>query len=132
MFTLLFIVFLIADIVFRFWLDSRQLRHVQAHRNKVPDEFFDRIGLRSTPRAADYTIEKIQFSMVERVIEAAVLLGLTLLGDLQFIDLQLSLLIDNAMLRQLALIGCVLAVLGVIGLPFSAWRKFKQIGRAHV
>lgn len=129
MFTLLFIVFLIADIVFRFWLDSRQLRHVQAHRHKVPDEFSDRIGLHSHQRAADYTIAKIQFSMVERIVEAAVLVSLTLLGGLQVIDLQLGLLIESEMLRQLALIGCVLAVLGVIGLPFSAWRKFKLEAR---
>src|SRR3546814_11503651 len=29
------------------------------------------------------------------------------------------------MLRQLALVGVVLALMGVVGLPFSAWRKFK-------
>ncbi|MGB6105506.1 MAG: M48 family metallopeptidase [Pusillimonas sp.] len=129
MFTLLFIAFLITDIIVRLWLDSRQLRHVQAHRGKVPDEFADRIGLHSHQRAADYTIAKIQFSMVERITEAAVLVGLTLLGGLQFIDMRLGLLIDNEMLRQLTLIGCVLAVLGVIGLPFSAWRKFKLEAR---
>src|SRR3546814_7483728 len=67
--------------------------------------------------------------MVERVIEAAVLVGLTLLGGLQFIDLQLGLLIENEMLRQLALIGCILALLGTIGLPFSVWRKFKLEAR---
>ncbi|NYT85724.1 M48 family metallopeptidase [Pollutimonas harenae] len=129
MFTLLFIAFLIVDIVFRFWLDSRQLRHVQAHRNQVPDEFSDRIGLRSHQRAAGYTSAKIQFSIIERIVEAAVLVSLTLLGGLQFIDLQLGVLIDNEMLRQLALIASVLAILGVIGLPFSAWRKFKLEAR---
>ncbi|NYT57405.1 M48 family metallopeptidase [Alcaligenaceae bacterium] len=129
MFTLLFIAFLIADIVLRFWLDSRQLRHVQKHRDKVPDEFSDRIGLRSHQRAADYTIAKIQFSMAERITEAVVLVCLTLLGGLQFIDMRLGLLIDHEMLRQLALIGAVLALMGVIGLPFSAWRKFKLEAR---
>src|SRR5690606_31923928 len=129
MFTQLFILFLIADIAFRFWLDSRQRRHVQAHRAKVPDEFADRISLYSHQRAADYTVAKIQFSMVERVIEAAVLIGFTLMGGLQFIDLQLGLLIEHEMLRQLALIGSVLAILGLIGLPFSAWRKFKLEAR---
>lgn len=129
MFTLLFIAFLIADIVFRFWLDARQLRHVQKHRSKVPDEFSDRIGLRSHQRAADYTIAKIQFSLAERITEAVVLVGLTLLGGLQFIDMQLGLLIEHEMLRQLALVGAVLALMGVVGLPFSAWRKFKLEAR---
>ncbi|MDS1141937.1 M48 family metallopeptidase [Pusillimonas sp. SM2304] len=129
MFTLLFIAFLLADILIRFWLDHRQMRHVRAHRDQVPAEFADRIGLHSHQRAADYTIAKIQFSMVERITEAAVLVCLTLLGGLQILDMQLGLLIENEMLRQLALIGAVLALLGAIGLPFSAWRKFRLEAR---
>jgi STE24 endopeptidase len=129
MFTLLFVAFLLTDILARLWLASRQLRHVQKHRSSVPAEFSDRIGLHSHQRAADYTAAKMQFSMVEHVVEAAVLVALTLLGGLQFIDTNLGLLIENEMLRQLALIGVVLAVMGVVGLPFSAWRKFKLEAR---
>ncbi|UYO92422.1 M48 family metallopeptidase [Pollutimonas sp. M17] len=129
MFTLLFVAFLLTDILARLWLASRQLRHVQKHRDSVPAEFSDRIGLHSHRRAADYTMAKMQFSMVEHVVEAAVLVGLTLLGGLQFLDMQLGLLIENEMLRQLALIGVVLALMGVVGLPFSAWRKFRLEAR---
>src|SRR3546814_392783 len=125
MFTLLFVAFLLTDILARLWLASRQIRHVQKHRGSVPAEFSDRIGLHSHQRAADYTVAKMQFSMVEHVFEAAVLVALTLLGGLQFIDTNLGLLIENEMLRQLALVGVVLALMGVVGLPFSAWRKFK-------
>lgn len=129
MFTLLFIAFLLIDIVLRLWLASRQIRHVRAHRDTVPAEFADRIGLHSHQRAAGYTIAKAQFSMVERVVEAAVLVALTLLGGLQFIDVKLGTYIDNELLRQLALIGAVLALLGTVGLPFSAWSKFKLEAR---
>ena len=129
MFTLLFIAFLIADIIFRFWLDSRQLRHVQKHRNTVPDEFSDRIGLHSHQRAADYTSAKIQLSIVERIVEAAVLVAMTLLGGLQILDVQLGQLIEHEMLRQLALVGSVMAILGIVSLPFSIWRKFKLEAR---
>lgn len=125
MFTLLFIALLLTDIAIRFWLASRQLRHVQQHRNQVPAEFADRISLHSHQRAADYTIAKTRFSMVESVTEAAVLVGFTLLGGLQFLDAQLGRLIEHEMLRQLALVGAVLAILGAVGLPFSAWRKFR-------
>ncbi len=125
MFTLLFIAFLLTDVLLRFWLSSRQLRHVLRHRNEVPAAFADRIGLYSHQRAADYTVAKMQLSMVEHATEVAVLIGLTLLGGLQFIDVQLGQLIANDMGRQLALIGAVLALMGVIGLPFSAWRKFR-------
>lgn len=129
MFTLLFIAFLLSDIALRLWLASRQIRHVLQHRAAVPAEFADRIGLHSHQRAADYTVAKMRIAMVERVTEAAVLVGFTLLGGLQFLDLQLGYLIDNEMLRQLALIGAVLALLGTIGLPFSIWKKFKLEAR---
>lgn len=125
MFTLLFIAFLLTDVALRLWLASRQIRHVQSHRADIPPEFSDRIGLYSHQRAADYTIAKTKFFMIERVTEAAVLVGLTLLGGLQFLDTQLGYLFDNEMLRQLALIGAVLALLGTVGLPFSAWSKFR-------
>ena len=129
MFTSLFVAFLLADILTGLWLASRQIRHVQKHRDTVPPEFADRIGLHSHQRAADYTIAKMQFSMVERVTEAAVLVGFTLLGGLQFLDHHLGVLIDNEMLRQLMLLAAVLAIMGLIGLPFSAWRKFKLEAR---
>lgn len=129
MFTLLFVAFLLSDIAARVWLSFRQVRHVQMHRAAVPPEFSDRISLRSHQRAADYTAARMQFSMIEHIVEAAVLVALTLLGGLQFLDMQLGLLIDNEMLRQLALIGAVLALLGTIGLPFSAWRKFRLEAR---
>lgn len=129
MFTLLFVAFLLSDIAARVWLSFRQVRHVQKHRAAVPPEFSDRISLRSHQRAADYTAARMQFSMIEHIVEAAVLVALTLLGGLQFLDMQLGLLIDNEMLRQLALIGAVLALLGTIGLPFSAWRKFRLEAR---
>ncbi|TEA77386.1 M48 family metallopeptidase [Allopusillimonas ginsengisoli] len=129
LFTLLFSVFLIVDVLLRFWLSARQIRHVHQHRNAVPPEFADRIRLFSHQRAADYTMDKVKLSMVERVVEAAVLVGFTLLGGLQFLDFNLGRLIDNEMLRQLALLGAVLVIMGVIGLPFSIWRKFKLEAR---
>jgi STE24 endopeptidase len=129
MFTLLFITFLLADLLTRFWLARRQIRHVLRHRAEVPAEFSERIGLNSHQRAADYTAARTQLHMIERVVEAGVLLGLTLLGGLQFIDIQLARLIESDMLRQLALVGAVLAVLGVVGLPFSLWRTFKLEAR---
>lgn len=129
MFTLAFIVFLLSDIAMRLWLASRQLRHVHRHRAAVPAEFSDRISLHSHQRAADYTTAKMKVSMVERVIEAVVLVAFTLLGGLQALDVQLGNLIDNEMLRQLCLIGVVMALLGVVGLPFSIWKKFKLEAR---
>lgn len=129
MFTLWFIAFLFADLATRAWVASRQIRHVLRHRNQVPAEFSDRIGLRSHQRAADYTLAKVRLGMIETLVEAALLVALTLLGGLQWLDLQLGRAIDHEMWRQLALIGAVMAVISVVGLPFSVWRKFKLEAR---
>ena len=124
MFTLWFIAFLFADLATRAWVASRQMRHVLRHRGQVPAEFADRIGLRSHQRAADYTLAKVRLGMVETLVEAALLVVLTLLGGLQWLDLQWGRAIDSEMWRQLALIGSVVAIVGLVGLPFSVWRKF--------
>lgn len=124
MFTTLFIAFLMTDVLLRLWLSSRQLRHVRQNRDHVPAQFADRIGLHSHQRAADYTAGRTRLSIIEHVIEAIVLVGFTLMGGLQFLDTQIANLIDHELLRQLLLLGSVFAIMGVIGLPFSVWRKF--------
>lgn len=125
MFTLLFVAFLLTDVLLRLWLASRQIRHVRDHRDQVPDAFAARIGLFSHRRAADYTVAKMQLLMAERLVEALVLICFTLLGGLQALDLWMAELFQNEMLRQLALIGAVFAIMGVIGLPFAAYNKFR-------
>ena len=124
MFTIAFIVFLLADLSVRTWLSTRQLRHVTMHKNAVPDEFRDKISLCSHQRAANYTASRIRLGNIERLTEAIVLIGFTLAGGLQFIDVHTARIFESDMLRQLALIGCVFAIMGVIGLPFTIWRKF--------
>jgi len=125
MLTILFIAFLLATIVTRLWLASRQLRHVVSHRDTVPSEFASRIGLTSHQRAADYTAAKVKLGMIELIFDAAVLVGLTLLGGLQHIDLWVSTLTTHDLLRQVLLIVAVISLLGALGLPFSIYRQFK-------
>lgn len=125
MFTLLFIAFLLTDVLLRLWLASRQIRHVLRHRGQVPEAFSSRIGLYSHQRAADYTVARMRLTMVERLVEAVVLVGFTLLGGLQFLDTGLGRLFANEMLRQLALLAAVFAIMGAIGLPFAIYNKFR-------
>ena len=125
LFTSLFVAFLLADTLLRTWLSLRQVRHVARHRDEVPEPFATRIGLRSHQRAADYTMAKARLTMIERLVETVVLLGFTLLGGLQTLDVFLGNLFDNEMWRQLALLGAVFAIMGVIGLPFAIYNKFR-------
>jgi STE24 endopeptidase len=129
MLTTLFLACLVTDLLVRFWLARRQIRHVLAHRNQVPAAFADRIGLPSHQRSADYTVARCQLAMIERIVQAGVLLALTLLGGLQTVDLWLGRLIADDLWRQMALVGVVMALLGVVGMAFSAWRTFRLEAR---
>lgn len=125
MLTLLFVVFLLGMVVVRLWLANRQIRHVLSHRAEVPAEFATRIALASHQKAADYTTARVRLGMAELVFDAAVLVGLTLLGGLQFIDLWVSSLTTHDLFRQVLLIVVVSVLLGALGMPFSIYRQFE-------
>jgi STE24 endopeptidase len=129
MLTLLFVALLLVDISIRLWLSTRQIRHVTRNRNRVPAEFSDRIGLASHQRAADYTVARVRLGMVERVFDSAVLVGLTLLGGLQAIDLFAGRLTDNDFLHQMLLLVITGLLLGALELPFTLWRQFRLEAR---
>lgn len=125
MLTYAFVALLLTDVGIRLWLASRQIRHIAAHRNEVPPEFAAKIGLHSHQRAANYTIARARLGVVERVLDAAVLIALTLLGGLQWIDASIMRLFpDHDLWRQLALIGAIFGLMGLISLPFTLYRQF--------
>jgi len=129
MFTLAFVIFLLLSTAITLWLAWRQMRHVRMHRDQVPGRFAERIALASHQRAADYTVARVQAGMVQAVVHAAVLIGLTLLGGLQWLDQVLARGITHELLRQLLLIAALMGILGLIGLPFTLWRKFRLEAR---
>ena len=56
--SLLFAAALLASLLTKFWLATRQMRHVAAHRGAVPAPFASTITLAAHQRAADYTLAK--------------------------------------------------------------------------
>ncbi len=125
MLTILFVVLLLAMLSVRIWLSSRQIRHVMANRDVVPKEFASKIGLASHQRAADYTVAKTRLSIFEMLFDAAVLICLTLLGGLQYIDILTSSVTSHELLRQVLLVFAVFTLFGVLGIPFALYRQFK-------
>jgi STE24 endopeptidase len=55
---LAFAVALALSLLVKFWLATRQMRHVAAHRDAVPLPFASTIALAAHQRAADYTLAK--------------------------------------------------------------------------
>ncbi|HQU78516.1 MAG TPA: M48 family metallopeptidase [Azonexus sp.] len=122
-FTLLFLAAIALTLAGRLWLTLRQIRHVAANRAAVPANFAERIPLAAHQKAADYTVDRNKLAIFTTLIDAALLLALTLGGGLAWLH-------DfwNARLTGLpyglALIFSVMLISAVIDLPFSLYRQF--------
>jgi len=124
-FSVLFVGFLLLTLLVRFWLSSRHIRHVLAHRSAVPAEFAEKIPLAAHQKAADYTVARTKFGILSLLVNAAVLVGFTLLGGLQLLStLLLQWLGGPGMIYQLCLIGSFAVISGLIELPFDYYRQF--------
>ena len=122
--TLAFAVALVAGLVLRLWLASRQIRHVATHRGAVPEAFAERISLAAHQKAADYTIAKTRFGLIEMAVGAAVLLGWTLLGGLDALNQVLLNTLGGGMTQQLALLAAFAVISGLMDLPLSLYQTF--------
>lgn len=124
-FTLAFALALVAGLVVKFWLATRQVRHVARHRNIVPQAFAQAITLEAHQKAADYTMAKTRLGVLEMAWSGAVLLGWTLLGGLDLLNKTLLGWMDGGLLQQLALLGAFAVIGAVLELPFTLWQTFR-------
>ena len=122
--TLAFAAALSLGLALKFWLASRQIRHVARHRSTVPPAFAERIPLAAHQKAADYTIAKGRLGLLEMALSAAVLLGWTLLGGLDALNQLLLGALGGGMWQQLALLAAFAAISGLIDLPLSLYQTF--------
>ncbi|HEX3140866.1 MAG TPA: M48 family metallopeptidase [Rhizobacter sp.] len=126
--TLLFAAALMASLLVKFWLATRQMRHVAAHRDVVPAAFAQTITLVAHQKAADYTLAKGRFGLLTTAFGAAVLLGWTLLGGLDALNVAVRDAIEprfGAMAYQLALLAAFTVIGSVLDLPFELYSTFR-------
>lgn len=124
-FTALFCAALISGLVIRTWLASRQIRHVAQHRHAVPAPFAQAVTLPAHHKAADYTIAKARFGLLTSAVEAALLLGWTLLGGLHSLNQLLLDMLGGGMVQQLVLVGAFALIGGLLTLPLEWWSSFR-------
>ncbi len=127
-FTLLFSVALVLGLLTKFYLASRQIRHVARHRDQVPAAFASTISLASHQKAADYTITKARFGLLELSFGTAVLLGWTLLGGIAALNQALvssGLAAYGSLVPQLALLAAFGLISGLLDLPFTLYGTFR-------
>ena len=124
-FTVLFVSFLLLMIGLKFWLASRQIRHVARHAQAVPALFAQRVSLDAHRRAAAYTIARQRLAMIETAVGAALLVALTLLGGVQSIATVLGEWLGSGLAAQVAIVATVAVILGAADLPFEWYRQFR-------
>jgi STE24 endopeptidase len=124
-FTLLFVFFLLLMTGLRLWLATRQIRHVARHAQAVPTQFSGRVSLEAHRKAAAYTIARQRLAMLEATAGVALLVGLTLLGGLQWLAATLTSWLGHGLAAQVALVAAVAVILGALDLPFEWYRQFR-------
>ena len=124
-FTAAFAAALVAGLVVKFWLASPPVRHGARHPDPVPPAFAHQITLAAHQKAADYTVAKARFGMVEMAWSTALLLGWTLLGGLDLLNKLLLAWLGGGMVQQLALLAAFAVIGALLELPFTLWQIFR-------
>ena len=126
--SLVFSVAVLVWLATQLWLATRQMRHVAAHRDSVPEAFAGRVTPEAHRKAADYTLAKGRFGLLELSVGAALLLGWTLLGGLDLLNAWVREAVLpgwGPMAYQLALLVAFALISGVLELPLSWVETFR-------
>ncbi len=123
-FTLIFLAFLLASVLTRLWLSQRQIKHIQSHKDKVPEAFAAKITLEEHQKAAEYSTSKLKFGRLTLVWETLWLLIWTLGGALSMVDgwwLQYDI---ASLWTGIAVILSMTVFMSLLDLPFSLYSTF--------
>jgi STE24 endopeptidase len=125
--TVLFALALLASLALKFWLATRQMRHVAAHRDAVPPAFATTVSLQAHRKAADYTVAKGRFGLLVHAFGAALVLGWTLLGGLDALNTAARDALQprfGDLAYQLGLLAAFAVISALADLPFECWNTF--------
>jgi STE24 endopeptidase len=123
--TNLFISVLAATVFVRLWLGFRHIAHIRAHRQQVPAAFAASINLEAHQKAADYTIAKTQLTLTEGVVQAILLLALTLGGVLQWLDTSWrSVMPESELIRGALVILSAFIISSLVDIPLDYYKAF--------
>ena len=126
--TFVFAAALLLSLAVKFWLATRQMRHVAAHRHQVPSRFASTVTPQAHQRAADYTLVKSRFGLLSTAFGTAVVLGWTLLGGLDALNQALLESVQprfGNMAYQLSLLAVFALIGGALELPLELYSTFR-------
>jgi STE24 endopeptidase len=122
--SLIFLLAVLVGTATRLWLADRQIAAVIRHRTRVPEPFADTIAPEDHHKAADYALARTRLGRIDTVLDAMVLLALTLGGGIEAIDRLWRLAAIADPWHGAVVILSVMLVVGLIGLPLSLWSTF--------
>ena len=122
--TLAFAGVLVANLLTKLWLASRQIRHVATHQHEVPSAFSQTISLDAHQKAAHYTLTKLRVGLIDLALDAVTLLAWTLMGGLDWLNQLTLTALGEGMAQQIALVMGFTLIGGLMGLPLSLYQTF--------
>ena len=122
--TFTFALALTLSLILKFWLASRQIRHVAQNRSAVPPAFAGKVSLAAHQKAADYTMTKTRFGLLELAWGAAIVLAWTLLGGLSCVNEWLADVMGHGIVQQVCLLVAFMAIGSLLDLPFTLYQTF--------
>jgi STE24 endopeptidase len=122
--SLVFAAVLVAGVLLKLWLASRQIRYVAQHRQAVPAAFAGSVDLAAHQKAADYTVARMRMSILDVLLAAVFTLGWTLLGGLDALNQILLARLGGGMAQQLALLAAFTLINGLLEMPLSLYQTF--------
>lgn len=128
-YTLLFVIAVALSLLVQQWLARRQIAHIQARRDRVPEAFADSISLEAHQKAADYSIAKTRLSRVELVYDIALLLAWTLGGGLALLNQSILQLGWDPLASGVVVMMTFLFLTSLLDVPFAAWMTFNLEAR---
>ena len=123
-FTLLFLSLLVIMQAVQFWLAQRHIRHVRAHRSAVPGPFQGQVQLDEHQKAADYTVARTRFGLIDTAAGTLLLLIWTLGGGLDLLDQAMHGLGFGPLATGTAFILSAFLIMGLIDIPSSLYVTF--------
>ncbi|HXQ63887.1 MAG TPA: M48 family metallopeptidase [Steroidobacteraceae bacterium] len=123
--TIAFLLTLGLMVAVRWWLASRQLAAVRAHRGVVPAEFAASVPRTDHERAADYSAARLELGRLELLFEAVLLLLVTVGGGIAVLDAWVAQFKLGDPWHGVVTLVLLALLMSAAGLPFAIYSTFR-------
>ena len=128
-FTIIVIFVVLGSSLIRIWLAKRQIKHVTAFREHTPEAFQSSISDANHQKAADYTVAKVKFGLIELFYGTALFFLWTLGGGLSLLDESVKAFGLGQLSTGVVFLLVLFLIFTLLDLPFQIVQTFKLEGR---